>query len=155
MLDGVGGKRYAPADLLQGKRAGSHCTRGCLGPRVGLHGPGKSLPPPGFNPRTVQPVASRYTDWAIPRRKRSQSLLALKWDEYRPPVQKNTQHKAHNSQWTLVLLQKASNVPHLTLFNKLPWSTALHHQTSQVPKKSPTLYGTRRFITVFTKAVTL
>ena len=24
-----------------------------------------SPPPPGFNPRTVQPVASRYTDWAI------------------------------------------------------------------------------------------
>ena len=23
-------------------------------------------PPPGFDPRTVQPVASRYTDWAIP-----------------------------------------------------------------------------------------
>jgi hypothetical protein len=25
----------------------------------------KILPPPGFDPRTVQPVASRYTDWAI------------------------------------------------------------------------------------------
>ena len=25
-----------------------------------------SPPPPGFDPRTVQPVASRYTDWAIP-----------------------------------------------------------------------------------------
>jgi len=24
----------------------------------------KISPPPGFNPRTVQPVASRYTDWA-------------------------------------------------------------------------------------------
>jgi hypothetical protein len=23
-------------------------------------------PPPGFDPRTVQPAASRYTDWAIP-----------------------------------------------------------------------------------------
>ena len=23
-------------------------------------------PPPGFDPRTVQPVARRYTDWAIP-----------------------------------------------------------------------------------------
>jgi hypothetical protein len=23
-------------------------------------------PPPGLDPRTVQPVASRYTDWAIP-----------------------------------------------------------------------------------------
>jgi hypothetical protein len=26
----------------------------------------KIPPPPGFEPRTVQPVARRYTDWAIP-----------------------------------------------------------------------------------------
>jgi hypothetical protein len=26
----------------------------------------KISPPPGFDPRTAQPVASRYTDWAIP-----------------------------------------------------------------------------------------
>ena len=26
----------------------------------------KTSPPPAFDPRTVQPVASRYTDWAIP-----------------------------------------------------------------------------------------
>jgi hypothetical protein len=26
----------------------------------------KISPPPVFDPRTVQPVASRYTDWAIP-----------------------------------------------------------------------------------------
>jgi hypothetical protein len=26
----------------------------------------KISPPPGFDPQTVQPVASRYTDWAIP-----------------------------------------------------------------------------------------
>ena len=26
----------------------------------------KISPPPGFDPRTVQPVASRYTDWTIP-----------------------------------------------------------------------------------------
>jgi hypothetical protein len=26
----------------------------------------KISPPPGFDPRTVQPVASRYTDYAIP-----------------------------------------------------------------------------------------
>jgi hypothetical protein len=28
----------------------------------------KISPPPGFDPRTVQPVAIRYTDWAIPAR---------------------------------------------------------------------------------------
>jgi hypothetical protein len=26
----------------------------------------ENLVPPGFDPRTHQPVASRYTDWAIP-----------------------------------------------------------------------------------------
>jgi len=26
----------------------------------------ENVVPPGFNPRTVQPVASRYTDYAIP-----------------------------------------------------------------------------------------
>ena len=26
----------------------------------------KISPPPGFDPRTVQPVAIRYTDWAFP-----------------------------------------------------------------------------------------
>jgi hypothetical protein len=36
------------------------------GLQVGVDGCGKSRPPPGFDPRTVQPVASRYTDWAIP-----------------------------------------------------------------------------------------
>ena len=29
----------------------------------------KISPPPGFDPRIVQPVASRYTDWAIPAHK--------------------------------------------------------------------------------------
>ena len=32
----------------------------------------KISPPPGFHPRTAQPVASRYTDWAIP-------ALCQKW----------------------------------------------------------------------------
>jgi hypothetical protein len=39
-----------------------------MGPRVGLGGCGKSRPQPGFEPRTVQPVASRYTDCDIPAR---------------------------------------------------------------------------------------
>ena len=37
-----------------------------LGTKAGLDGCGKSRSPLGFNPRIVQPVASRYTDWAIP-----------------------------------------------------------------------------------------
>jgi len=39
-----------------------------MGPRAGLDGCGKDsfLQPPGFEPQTVLPVASRYTDCAIP-----------------------------------------------------------------------------------------
>jgi hypothetical protein len=36
-----------------------------VGPRAGLDGCEKSRPPPGFNPQTVRPVASRYADYAI------------------------------------------------------------------------------------------
>ena len=36
------------------------------GLRAGMDRCGKSRPPLGFDPRTVQPVAIRYTDWAIP-----------------------------------------------------------------------------------------
>jgi hypothetical protein len=41
---------------------GTHCIGGWDGPRAGLDRCGKSRPPPGFDPRTVQPVASSYTD---------------------------------------------------------------------------------------------
>ena len=36
-----------------------------MGPRAGVNGCGKSLPPPGFDPLTVQPVASPYNDHAL------------------------------------------------------------------------------------------
>jgi hypothetical protein len=63
-LDEVGCQRHAPAALPQGKRTGTHCTGSCVDPRAGLDGCG-NLAPPGFDPQTVQPVASRYTDYAI------------------------------------------------------------------------------------------
>ena len=47
-----------------------------MGPRAGLDGCGKSHPP-GFDPLTVQPVASRYTDWAIPAHCSIEQLLLL------------------------------------------------------------------------------
>jgi hypothetical protein len=34
----------------------------------------ENLAPPGFDPRTFQPVASRYTDWAIPALSRNRIL---------------------------------------------------------------------------------
>jgi hypothetical protein len=57
----VGGHRHAPAALPPGKRLYPLYRR--LGGLQDLSGRcGKSRPLPGFNPRTVQPVASRYTD---------------------------------------------------------------------------------------------
>ena len=60
-LDGAGGQHHAPAALPPVK------TRNPLHRRLG--GPqgrsgrvGKNLSSPAFDPRTVQPVASRYTD---------------------------------------------------------------------------------------------
>jgi hypothetical protein len=51
-----------------GKRLGTHCIEGWVGSRAGMDGCGKSRPPPlpEFEPRTVQPVASRYIGCAIP-----------------------------------------------------------------------------------------
>ena len=37
-----------------------------MDPRAGLDECGKSRPPPRLDPRIVHPVASRYTDYAIP-----------------------------------------------------------------------------------------
>jgi hypothetical protein len=58
---GVGGQRHAPATLPRGKRPGTHGTGSCVGLKAGLDGCRKSRPPPGFDLRTVQPVASRVT----------------------------------------------------------------------------------------------
>ena len=49
---GVGGQRHAPADLPPGKSRSERVQ--------------KISPSAGFDPRTVQPVASRYTDYSIP-----------------------------------------------------------------------------------------
>jgi hypothetical protein len=70
----VGGQSHAPAALPPGK------TRYLLYRRLG--GPQsrsgrvrRISPPTGFDPRTVQPVASRYTDWAIPAPTLLQEML--------------------------------------------------------------------------------
>jgi hypothetical protein len=66
---GMGGQRHAPAALSSGKRLGTHFRGGCVGPRAGLDGCGKTRPHWGVDPQTAQPVASRYTDCAIPAHK--------------------------------------------------------------------------------------
>jgi hypothetical protein len=61
---GLGGQRHAPATLSPGKIRYPLYRR--LGVPQGKSGMvRKNSPPPRFNPWTVQPVASFYTDWAI------------------------------------------------------------------------------------------
>jgi len=60
-LDGVGGQRHAPAALPPGKNR-YPLYRRLGGPQGRSGGCGKSLTPPGFDPWTVQSVASHYTD---------------------------------------------------------------------------------------------
>jgi hypothetical protein len=62
-LEGVSGQRHGPAVLYPRERPGTNFTTGgWVGLRAGLDWYGKSRPPPGFDPPTVQPVVSHYTD---------------------------------------------------------------------------------------------
>jgi hypothetical protein len=64
---GVGGQRHAPAALPPGETQYPFYRR--LGGPQGRSGRVRKNPPPpplGFDPWTVQPIASRCTDKAIP-----------------------------------------------------------------------------------------
>ena len=61
----VGGQRHAPAALPLAKTRYLLYRRLC-GPQGRSGRVRKVSLPPEFDPRTVRPVASRYTDWAIP-----------------------------------------------------------------------------------------
>jgi hypothetical protein len=65
-LDGGGWSTPRPGRFTLGERPGAHCIGGGVGPRADLDGRGKSRPPTGFDPRTVQSVASGYTGCAFP-----------------------------------------------------------------------------------------
>jgi hypothetical protein len=60
----VGGQRHAPAALPPGKPR-YLLYRSLDGPQGRSRQVRKNSPPPGLDPRTVQPIASRYTDCAI------------------------------------------------------------------------------------------
>ena len=71
---GVGGQRHAPAALPPGmtryplyRRLGG--TQGWCGRVL------KILPPLGFDPQTVQLVASRYADYPIPAHNSNRYVL--------------------------------------------------------------------------------
>jgi hypothetical protein len=102
----VGGQRHAPAALPPGKRPCTHCKGEWVGPRTGVDGFGKFRRPPGFDLRTVQPVASRCTDWATLPTINSVRLVYF--------VQ-NVQHvfQAHQSHGTRVWAKGAITLGHV------------------------------------------
>jgi hypothetical protein len=51
---GLDGQRHAPAALPSGKRAGTHCIGGWVGPRAVWTG-AEYLAPPGFDPEPFSP----------------------------------------------------------------------------------------------------
>ena len=79
---GVGGQRQAPAALLQGKTRYPSYRR--LDRSQGRSGRVRKISlPPGFDPRTVQPVASRYTYCAI--RAHSTTIWIVLYLNTQPP----------------------------------------------------------------------
>ena len=71
------GQRHAPAALLPGNRHCNHRIGDWVGPRAGLDGCGKSRHYRDSNLQTVQPVASRYTDYVIPAHTKKYDKLIL------------------------------------------------------------------------------
>jgi len=63
-LEGVEGSGSHPGYSLPPGKTSTHCTGGWVDPRAVLD-VRKISPPPGFNPQTIQPVASRYTDYSL------------------------------------------------------------------------------------------
>jgi hypothetical protein len=64
---GVGGQGHAPAAFTPGKYPVPIIQKAGWAPgpvSIGAENLAPALP--GFDPRTLQPAASRYTDWVIP-----------------------------------------------------------------------------------------
>jgi hypothetical protein len=64
-VEGVCGQHHAPAAFTPGKEPVPITQQAWWAPEPVWIG-AENLAPPGYDPRTFQPEASRYTDWATP-----------------------------------------------------------------------------------------
>jgi hypothetical protein len=77
-----------------------------LGEPQGRYGRVRKIsPPPRFDPRTAQPVASRFTDWAIPvfllkEYKYKGEFKQLRKSSAPPPPHKKNYRRSHRAFWT-------------------------------------------------------
>jgi hypothetical protein len=76
-LDEGGWSTSRPGRLTPGERPGTHCIGGWVGPRADMDEERKILTSPGFDPQTVQSIASRYTDCTIPAQKKWELGVSL------------------------------------------------------------------------------
>ena len=95
----MGGQRHAPAALPPGKEIRCPLYRRLGGPQGRFRRVRNISPLPGFDPRTVQSVASRYKDCIIPARGPDSSVgvatdygldvprIESRWGRDFPPVQ--------------------------------------------------------------------
>jgi hypothetical protein len=60
------GSAWRPGRILPPGKIRYPLYRRLGGPQRRFGQARKISPPPGFDPRTVEPVTSRYTDWATP-----------------------------------------------------------------------------------------
>ena len=78
----MGGQRHTPAALPPGKTRYPLCRR--LGGPQGRSGRVRKIsPPPAFDPQTVQPVASRCSDCAVPAHRHKGQYQNI-FNGYRP-----------------------------------------------------------------------
>jgi hypothetical protein len=82
-----------PRPLYPGKQSRHPLYRRLDGPHGRSERVRKISPPPGFDPRTVQPVASRYTDWATP----ADSCFIKPYKTFYCVSACNTYHTAHTT----------------------------------------------------------
>jgi len=96
------------------KWAGTHCTGSWVGSMAGLDVCGKSRPPPGHNHRTIQPIVSGYTDWAIVTNIQKQ---ALRFGICLLPSSSGVEYWClwQKSLWMLVILLMQNHCPHFML----------------------------------------
>ena len=95
-------QNYTRATLYPCERHGTHFTARRVGTRAHLDGRPKSRPSPGFDPWTVQPIASRYTDWAIwPTRSHTY-------------FRQHTNSEHHSSQYEVYVRKHVTGTPKLS-----------------------------------------
>ena len=96
------------------ERPGTHCAGGWVGPTAGLDRCEKSRPPPGFDPQTIQLVASRYTDWATG---------PVLW-VYLYIIQSHTQNTVTHSVWQTELILRWLQRTHASVYKRFPFELA-------------------------------